>query len=187
MMTIRSNIDKFYNLPALDDDKFSIEISSDDNTSSRIVMAVISQVFTENEIVYKAYGLPNSIKEILDDLGDSSYVYHEGDSRKFYLKRCPEIILKLKDDLIAEKLLKSWACTVNDGRFFYIAKPQCDELIQEYFQKNPYKDESCLKELWDFLLCAIESIPESNNHDSFIVTARSSFNTEIKRIVLDYL
>ena len=187
MLTIRSNIDELYALPALNGDKFSLEISSDDSKSSRIVMAVISQVFSESEIVYKAYGLPNSMKEILDDLNDLNYIYHEGDGRKFYLKKYPEIILRLNNNLTVEKLLKSWVCSAYEGRFFYIAKPQCAESIQEYFQNSPYKDEDCLDELWDFLLCVIKSIPESNEHDSFIVTARSSFNTEIKRIVLDYL
>ncbi len=187
MITIRSDINGFYGLNYLMDDNFSLEISSDNEISGEIIKGIISQVFSGNEIVYKAYGLPNSIDEIIEDFGGQNYVYHEGDRNKFYMKRYPEIIMQLKDIIAIDKLLSSWSCAIIEGRFFFIAKPSCGEQIKEYFQNNSYKERPNMNELWDFLLCIIENIPDHPNHDSYILTARKEFHEEINQLICKFL
>jgi|GEM_PF-5831039 len=187
MIFIRGKIKEYYALPQLDDDDFSFEISSDDNTSGQVISTILSQIFLGKGFFYKAYGLPTSIDEILESVKDLPYIYHEGDRSKFYMKRYPELVFETRDLSLIEKMLGSWSCATYEGRYIFITCPEHCETLKKFFETNLYKNEACLNEIWPFLLCCIESIPEASENDSFLITVRTSFIDEIKQIVSNQL
>jgi len=121
MVEVIYNLSYDYGIPILDGDECSIVISSDDNTSCKLVYDIILNVFSKKELVFKASGLQENITEVIDIIPNCKPIYFVGD-RKIFVKRQPEIYAKISDKKIIDKILDSWVSTIYERRFIYLPK-----------------------------------------------------------------
>lgn len=80
--------------------KWIITISSVDDYSYKIVDSIINCFFDNNAKLYYASGLPDNIDEIYEDIKQFNPYYNAGDSKKFYIRRYPQICADLSDEKI---------------------------------------------------------------------------------------
>ena len=179
MLNILYDISYDFEIPTLDGDEFSILISSDDNASCRLVYDIIAEIFFKNELVFKASGLLDNITGVLDMIQNCSPVYFEGDGKKFFVKKQPEVYAKISDKKILSSIFDNWVSTIYERRIIYLPREGQINYLFDILEENIYLNSNNILSTWTYLDCMIENSPDAPNHNTFILTFRKDYFNQI--------
>ena len=183
MLDVLYDFSSEFEIPTLDGEECTILVSSDDNVSCNVVYDILVNVFLNNELVFKASGLPDNISCVLEMIRNCRPIHFEGDSRKFFVKRQPEVYAKIPDKKVLHDIINDWTSTIYERRFLYVLKDGQFNHLRDIIEKNVYIDSNNLINSWKYLNCMIENAPDAKNHNSFVLTFRRDYFYEIKKFL----
>jgi len=183
MLDVLYELSSEFEIPTLDGEECTILISSDDNVSCNIVYNILVNVFLNNELIFKASGFPDNINCVLEMIHNCSPIHFEGDSKKFFVKKQPEVYAKISDKKVLSDIINDWTSTVYERRFLYVLKEGQFNHLRDIIEKNVYVDSNNLLSSWTHLNCLIENAPDAKNHNTFILTFRKEYLCEIKKLL----
>ena len=88
------------------------------------------------------------------------------------------MIYDLKNDEIT-KALNHWTTSTCERRFIYCVHRDSIDLVITHFKNVAYTDLSEGARVWDYLEFFVENIPEFEYDDSFSITARPKYLSQI--------
>ena len=183
MLEILYDISEKFEIPVLDGDEYSILVSSDDDTSCNIMYNILASAFSNNELVFKATGLPDNISCILEKIHDCNPVYFQGDSKKLFIKKRPEVYAKIIDQNILKSIINKWVSTVYERRYIYIVQKGQYDCLCDILRKSVYVETNNISHAWPCLDCLIENAPDAENNNTFILTFRKKYLGDIKSLL----
>lgn len=159
-----------------------ITISSVDDYSCKIVDSIINCFSNNNAKLYYASGLPDNIDEIYEGIKQFNPYYNTGDSKKFYIRRYPQICADLSDEKILSYLVNDWTSSdrnknlaLNYRKLLTEIRNTCDDNIDinTYFSITQGHDFLCCFQLY----CNQNRIrKKSVNIETLIISLISSYH-----------
>lgn len=158
-------------------------ISSIDDRSCSIVISIIKYFFESESKLYYASGLPDNINEIYEDIKQFNPNCHDGDSKKFYIRRYPEICADLTDEIVLNNLVNDWVSTIYEtGKIFILNRNHKQDLLNIFISGVEFQNLSD-KYFKDFAICIIENAPEATNHNTFILKCSEKYYAKLKNFI----
>ena len=182
MLDIKYDI-SYPDISMLDGEEKIIWISSDDKQSCDIVFNVIKNIFFNDSVLFRAIGFPDNIQELLYELGNITCNYYEGDSKKIFVRKYPELFAVVDDKKVLNRIIDNWISTIYEGRFFYILPPNNYSNLKNILISKVYTGSTALLQAWKYLDCFIENVQEAENHNTFILVVRKQCFDEVKRLL----
>lgn len=146
-----------------------ITISSVDDYSYKIVDGIINCFFDNNAKLYYASGLPDNIDEIYEDIKQFNPYYNAGDSKKFYIRRYPQICADLSEEKILSDLVNDWTSAIYETRkIIILTKKQKQDLLSDFINGINFQSKSD-RYFRERSVCVIENAPEAENDNTFIL------------------
>ncbi|MFR2190492.1 MAG: hypothetical protein ACLT0D_02480 [Anaerovoracaceae bacterium] len=146
-----------------------ITISSVDDYSCKIVDSIINCFFDNNAKLYFASGLPDNIDEIYEDIKQFNPYYNAEDSKKFYIRRYPQICADLSEEKILSDLVNDWTSTIYETRkIIILTKKQKQDLLSDFINGINFQSKSD-RYFRERSVCVIENAPEAENDNTFIL------------------
>lgn len=165
---------------------FSFEITSPDYKSCEMIYGLVMTVFLNEVYLFKATGLPSNLNDLRNILKDSNSEYFEGDEKKFLIRRYPELLAKIDSNDILRAIIFEWDKTIYERRFIYVVKPGCYEILYNQLKSVVYVDEDHFLEVWPYVYCTIENMPEADNHATFLVRCKTEYQDAVKDILNNF-
>lgn len=160
-----------------------ITISSVDDYSCKIVDSIINCFFDNNAKLYYASGLPDNIDEIYEDIKQFNPYYNAGDSKKFYIRRYPQICADLSDKKILSHLLNDWTSTIYETRkIIILTKEQKQDLLNDFINGINFQSKSD-RYFRERSVCVIENAPEAENDNTFILKSDKEHVKELNDFI----
>lgn len=181
---IKYNVHDEYEPVAINQKVRSVLVSSDDATSCNTLYVILTSVFQNNNMVFRASGLPNNIDDVMELIAPCNMAYFEGDRNKFYIRKFPELHVEITGKAMLKSVLNNWVSFTTEQRLLYILKKgQLDNVLNK-LEKNIYSDSSPIHLLWSHLNCIVKSVPEAENQNTFILIFREEYFDEINAHLL---
>lgn len=193
MIEIRYNVFDEYERAALDEKICSVWISSaDEEESCSIVYNILTTVFQNSQVVFRATGDPDNVKDVLEVLTNCNPIYFKGESKKKFfiefIKKNPEVHAEISDKKTLKNILRaySWTNTATELRLLYVLKESQIDDVFKVLKENVYDSRSHITLLWPHLNCMVENVPEVKNHNTFNLIFREEYFDEIKCLLSNY-
>lgn len=154
----------------------SSEIES--NEIHKILIKIVNNIFTEQSFVFKASGLPGNINDIMSETEWQNIHYHQGDSKKFFIKKYPEFITTIDKTQLSKVLVDCWSNAIYERRYVYIADEKNTEKLFEVLKQHKYSNDKSVEKSLRYVNAIIENVPECDK-DSFALIIKNSLNNKI--------
>ncbi|MCI5659256.1 MAG: hypothetical protein MR280_01215 [Clostridium sp.] len=160
-----------------------ITISSVDDYSCKIVDSIINCFFDNNAKLYYASGLPDNIDEIYKDIKQFNPYYNAGDSKKFYIRRYPQICADLSEEKILSDLVNDWTSIIYETRkIIILTKKQKQDLLSDFINGINFQSKSD-RYFRERSVCVIENAPEAENDNTFILKSDKEHIKELNDFI----
>ena len=147
----------------------------------KIVHEIIEKAFKGKFFVFKAIGLPENIIDVMNEIKMYNIYYHKGDSDKFYIKRYPECVAVIDENIIPKILTGCWSNSICERRRIYVLDKENIDTIVKISEQYEYSDDSSLRESWKYVDAFIENLPECKD-EAFIL----GFKSYLKQNISDF-
>lgn len=185
MVFINRNFSRGWNKNCYPQLSETFALYSQENDASTIVDHILTEESEKYCFLFRALGMPSIIEDIRFEF-DSTKVYIPNDAHKFFIKRFPQLLVyNLKKSEIP-KVLNHWTTSACERRFLYCVHRESIDSVITYFENVSYTDLSEGALLWDHLEFFLENIPEFEYDDSFSITARPKYLSQIAEIGKKY-
>jgi hypothetical protein len=187
MLELKLDFEKPRKIVLLGEVLNTVFLASKNEDACIAVQHIIMNIYSLRNIVFHSSGLQNTLHQTISILGDSSYVYYEGDESKFIVRKMPELYANIQNVTILYDLIIDWTSTIYERRSIFLSRIDMGEYAHQYFVDVSKRNMADNDEVWTTTDCIIENAPEAPNHNSFILTFRQVFYNDIVRQIEDFI
>lgn len=177
-----------FEIPYFGENQKSIIISSapDNSDSTNAVIKIIEQLSDNKGLLFKAAGLPENIKEVMDTVSVEEKYYHKGDADKFFIQNYPECFFVIQSKQIPLILHNCWTNTVYERRRVYIFNKEKQGELIKAINNNPYSDYNNAESIWEFIDVIIENVPD-DLQNSFVLIFKEHLCDDIRAFLFGFM
>ncbi len=163
-----------------DDDYFIIDLCSNDDNYEKLVFD-ISEYLLENFAMICSYtALPSDMERYLDYFKQSNAIIFCGDSKKFFMKKMPSLLISINsvDDL--KFISSNWNGSFESSNEIYFCVKNHEVELFEYLKVNSYQEVNIRKN--KLIECIIQDGQDPDNYKSTSVIGKIKLFNKIKMI-----
>lgn len=160
-----------------------VEIDSAFKDNPYVIKKILKDIFYNHSLIFRATGFPDNIFEISNDFQSENLRLYMGDSKKFFIRKFPELHVIIQNEKDLDTALNTWTSTIYEKRYLYVVKPGYQHITQTTLANNVYEDSNFLSLLSPFIDCLIENSPESSHPNTFALTFNSEFKSKINHFI----
>lgn len=168
MIKIINNLSD-YDIPKLNESIYAYILTGEDSCSN--IKSIIEDCFGSKNMLIKASGMLDNIIHLAELKGKLVY-FEEGDSHKIFIKKFPELLILFCNFDSLDILLEDWTCACYERRIIYILNDDNTQSLIEELNKCKFDTSTCFHEIWRFVDAVIENVPESPEHDTFLLVTK---------------
>ena len=190
MIEVRYNVFVEHERATIDEKICSVWISSaDERISYDVVYNILIDVFQDSQMIFRATGDPDNLKDMLEFITNCNPIYFEAEIKKILfieiLKNFSEVHAEISDKATLKNVLDaySWTNTVTEQRYLHVLKEGQTDNVFNILKENVYDDRSHLALLWPHLDCMVKNEPEAENWSTLILIFREKYSDRIKEVV----